>query len=170
MMDFYDILDRVVDLLQRRGRVSYRALQRQFDLDEAYLEDLKIEIIKSQRLAVDEAGEVLVWTGGPGSAPVPPTTQERPPLAYTPHHLAEKILTSRNALTGERKQVTVLFADLKDSTELIRGLDPVAHQKRRRNIGLQQVDLVQHFDNDAFILMHAEIVQHLHDIGLLRLG
>jgi hypothetical protein len=71
-MDFYDILDRVVDLLQRRGRVSYRALQRQFDLDEAYLEDLKIEIIKSQRRAVDEADEVLVWTGGPASAPYAP--------------------------------------------------------------------------------------------------
>ena len=43
------------------------------------------------------------------------------PLAYTPPYLAEKILTSRSALEGERKQVTVLFADLKDSTELIRG-------------------------------------------------
>ena len=42
---------------------------------------------------------------------------------YTPRHLAEKILASRSALEGERKQVTVLFADLKGSTELIRGLD-----------------------------------------------
>ena len=52
---------------------------------------------------------------------------ERPrqaPLAYTPAYLAEKILTSRSALEGERKQVTVLFADLKGSTELIRDLDP----------------------------------------------
>ena len=46
------------------------------------------------------------------------------PLAYTPPYLAEKILTSRSALEGERKQVTVLFADLKGSTELIRDLDP----------------------------------------------
>ena len=51
------------------------------------------------------------------------------PLAYTPPYLAEKILTSRSALEGERKQVTVLFADLKDSTELIRGLDPEAAQQ-----------------------------------------
>ena len=46
------------------------------------------------------------------------------PATYTPKHLAEKMLTSRAALEGERKQVTVLFADLKGSTELIAALDP----------------------------------------------
>ena len=46
------------------------------------------------------------------------------PEAYTPKHLAEKILTSRAALEGERKQVTVLFADLKGSLELLAGRDP----------------------------------------------
>ena len=50
------------------------------------------------------------------------------PLTYTPPHLTDKILAARPALAGERKQVTVLFADLKDSTELIRGLDPEAAQ------------------------------------------
>src|SRR5262245_46308363 len=48
----------------------------------------------------------------------------RPPEAYTPKHLAEKILTSRAALEGERKQVTVLFADLKGSMELLADRDP----------------------------------------------
>ena len=61
-MDFYQVVDQVVALLRHRGRVSYRALQRQFDLDDAYLEDLKAEIIVAQRLAVDEHGQVLVWT------------------------------------------------------------------------------------------------------------
>ena len=46
------------------------------------------------------------------------------PRSYTPKHLAEKILTSRSALEGERKQVTVLFADVKGSTELASELDP----------------------------------------------
>jgi class 3 adenylate cyclase/tetratricopeptide (TPR) repeat protein len=46
------------------------------------------------------------------------------PESYTPKHLAERILSSRVALEGERKHVTVLFADLKGSTELIQGLDP----------------------------------------------
>ena len=49
-MDFYDVLDRVVDLLRSRGRVSYRALKRQFGLDDAYLEDLKVELSKASGL------------------------------------------------------------------------------------------------------------------------
>ncbi len=48
----------------------------------------------------------------------------REPRSYTPKHLAEKILTSRSALEGERKQVTVLFADVKGSMELAEQVDP----------------------------------------------
>src|SRR5262249_23845474 len=67
------------------------------------------------------------WTGDPASlvaptAPAPVPAQA--PLTYTPEHLVDKILASRAVLEGERKQVTVLFADLKSSTELIEGLDP----------------------------------------------
>jgi class 3 adenylate cyclase/tetratricopeptide (TPR) repeat protein/ABC-type thiamine transport system ATPase subunit len=123
-MTFDEILTQVLDLLRREGRVSYRALKRRFDLDEDYLEDLKAEIIQAKKLAVDEDGAVLVWTGDTAIAPVLVSDQERAPLSYTPVYLAEKILTSRAALEGERKQVTVLFADLKGSTELIEGLDP----------------------------------------------
>jgi class 3 adenylate cyclase/tetratricopeptide (TPR) repeat protein len=61
--------------------------------------------------------------------PAPPAAPPPSPLRYTPGYLAEKILTSKTTLEGERKQVTVLFADLKDSTELIRGLDPEAAQQ-----------------------------------------
>ena len=67
-----------------RGRVSYRALKRRFDLDEDYLEDLKAEIIQAKKLAVDEDGAVLVWTGDSAIAPAPVSDQERPPHAYTP--------------------------------------------------------------------------------------
>jgi hypothetical protein len=52
-------------MLQRRGRLTYGALKRQFSLDDAYLEDLKAELIEGQRLAMDEDGRVLVWTGTP---------------------------------------------------------------------------------------------------------
>src|SRR5688572_2160305 len=48
-----------------------------------------------------------------------PAARFASPKAYTPKHLAEKILTSKTALGGERKQVTVLFADLKGSMELL---------------------------------------------------
>src|SRR2546426_2907478 len=127
-MDFYAMLDQVVALLRQRQRVTYRALKRQFQLDDAVLEDLTVELIKGQRLAADEDGEVLVWTGDGASASAPAAPAPAP-LTYTPSYLAEKILTSRSALEGERKQVTVLFADLKGSTELIRDLDPEAAQR-----------------------------------------
>jgi class 3 adenylate cyclase len=128
-MTFYEVLEQVVALLQRHGRLSYRALKRQFQLDDAYLEDLKAELVEVQRVAVDQDGTMLVWTGDASAAPppaAPAPAPERAPRAYTPAHLVEKILTSRAALEGERKQVTVLFADLKGSTELIAGLDPEA--------------------------------------------
>src|SRR6266704_1260183 len=54
----------------------------------------------------------------------PPPAQGSDPLAYTPRHLVEKILGSRAALEGERKHVTVLFADVKGSMELAEQLDP----------------------------------------------
>jgi hypothetical protein len=55
-----------------------------------------------------------------------PSTLQRfgSPASYTPKHLAERILTSKSALEGERKQVTVLFADLKGSMELLADRDP----------------------------------------------
>ncbi len=62
--------------------------------------------------------------GLPAGPPPPYALPTHTPLRYTPAYLAEKILTSKSALEGERKQVTVLFADLKGSTELIRDLDP----------------------------------------------
>jgi class 3 adenylate cyclase len=126
-MVFEEILAELLDVLQRERRVSYRALKRRFNLDDAYLEDLKVEIIQAKRLATDEEGAVLVWTGD--AAPAPAREQERVPLAYTPSHLVEKIRSTQTALEGERKQVTMLFADIKDSTELIRGLDPEAAQQ-----------------------------------------
>jgi class 3 adenylate cyclase len=119
-----ETLAQVFDLLQRQGRVSYRALKRRFDLDDEYIEDLKAEIIQAQRLAVDEDGAVLVWTGESATTTTPVSDTERSPLSYTPRHLAEKILTSRAALEGERKQVTVLFADIKGSMALLEDLDP----------------------------------------------
>ena len=135
-MDFYAVLDEIRALLQRRGRVTYRALKVQFHLDDEHLEALKGELIEAEQLAVDEQGKVLVWTGVPASelppASLPASGQERAPLSYTPPYLAEKILTSRSALEGERKQVTVLFADIKDSTELIKDLDPEAAQQLLR--------------------------------------
>ena len=62
-MTFDEILAQVIALLQRQGRVSYGALKRRYHLDDAYLEDLKDEIIHAQRIATDEDGRILFWTG-----------------------------------------------------------------------------------------------------------
>ena len=71
----------------------------------------------------DHCGTPLTGTT---TAATPPSLAPRPqtPQAYTPAYLAEKILTSKTALEGERKQVTVLFADLKGSMELLADRDP----------------------------------------------
>jgi class 3 adenylate cyclase/tetratricopeptide (TPR) repeat protein len=68
---------------------------------------------------------------GQCAAPLRPATAPSvpAPAAYTPRHLAEKILTSKAALEGERKQVTVLFADLKGSMELLADRDPEEARK-----------------------------------------
>ena len=81
-MDFYAVLDQVLALLRQRGRVSYRALKRQFDLDDAYLDDLKVEIIEVSQCAVDQDGTMLVWTGAAEAMPLP-TPLEPMPLSPT---------------------------------------------------------------------------------------
>src|SRR6059058_402815 len=128
MMDFYAVLDQAVDLLRQRGRVTYRALKIQFKLDDDQLEALKDELLYAHPPAADDAGRGLLWTEALEVTPAPVTApapaQDQAPLTYTPPHLAEKILTSRAALEGERKQVTVLFADLKGSMELLAERDP----------------------------------------------
>ena len=68
------------------------------------------------------------------------------PNAYTPKHLATKILTSKAALEGERKQVTVLFADLKGSMELVSGRDPEDARKLLDPVLEWMMDAVHHYE------------------------
>src|SRR5499433_1718865 len=137
-MTFDEMLAQVLELLQREGRVSYRALKLRFTMNDDYIEGIKDELIYAKKLAVDEENRVLVWTGDQATSPPPPVLStsepsvhaapdhEREPLSYTPKHLAEKILTSRSALEGERKQVTVLFCDLANSTPIAARIGPEA--------------------------------------------
>jgi class 3 adenylate cyclase/tetratricopeptide (TPR) repeat protein len=68
------------------------------------------------------------------------------PQSYTPAHLAEKILTSRSALEGERKQVTVLFADLKGSMELLADRDPEAARKLLDSVIERMMEAVHRYE------------------------
>ena len=127
-MTFEEMLDQALAMLQRRGRVTYRALKLQFRLDDDHLEALTEELLYAHPPLVEDDGRGLIWTGEtrptPTSGSPPAPDQERAPLSYTPAHLTEKILEARPSLEGERKQVTVLFADLKGSMEWLADRDP----------------------------------------------
>ena len=62
-MDYEVVLAQVLELLQREKRLSYRVLKRRLGVDDDELEDLKEDLIYAKKLAVDEEGRVLVWTG-----------------------------------------------------------------------------------------------------------
>ena len=86
-MTFDDILERALEMLRRRGRVSYRALQVQFQLDDDLLALLTDEIVEVHQLARDQKGKMLVWTGDPEtplSPAFPSSVQAPPPAAAAP--------------------------------------------------------------------------------------
>jgi class 3 adenylate cyclase len=123
-MEYDAVLAQVLDLLQREQRLSYRILKRRFTLDDNDLEDLKEDLIYAKKLAVDEDGRVLVWAGGTSSAPStaspvpPPTTSDVSPVQGEVSSIAHP------TPDAERRQLTVMFCDLVDSTALSRQLDP----------------------------------------------
>jgi predicted ATPase/class 3 adenylate cyclase len=139
-MKFSEVVAQTLAWLQRDGRVSYRALKREFALDDEFLEDLKAEIIDAKRLAVDENGNVLVWTGASpvssstfqvsSSQPLAPSTQH-PDTSNVPPLPQDSALRTQHSISpdprrdaGERRQLTVMFCDLVGSTALSTQLDP----------------------------------------------
>ena len=127
-MTFDDILAQILDLLQRDNRVSYRALKVRFQLDDDLLEAVKDELIYAKKLAVDEDNRVLVWTGnGVGTIGTPSQPPQSIP-APLPQDTAlvqptSPLGTSRTP-EAERRQLTVMFIDLVESTSLSSQLDP----------------------------------------------
>jgi class 3 adenylate cyclase len=148
-MTFEEILDQAIAMLQRRGRLTYGTLKRQFQLDDAALEDLKNELIEGQRLARDERGNVLVWTDRadvspltppPASADVHPTQGLPPPAA--PH-----------SADAERRQLTVMFCDLVDSTKLSSQLDPEEYRDVVRAYQKVSSEVITQFDGHVAQLL-----------------
>jgi len=124
---FDDILAQVITLLKRQGRVSYPALKIRFSLDDEYLEALKAELLYVHPVRDDE-GRGLVWTGATASVkevvaqPTQPTPQPAAQAQHSP--LVEPHPTAPPPPDAERRQLTVMFCDLVESTKLSSQLDP----------------------------------------------
>jgi hypothetical protein len=86
-MKFSELIGQVRTWLERDQQVSYRALKREFNLEDEAVEDLKAELIDAKRLAVDENGRVLVWVGDTPvpRAEVPPPPSTQPPVPKQLH-------------------------------------------------------------------------------------
>ena len=123
-MDYDAVLAQVLALLQQEQRVAYRVLKRRFQLDDETLEDLKDDLIYAKKLAVDEDGPCPGLDGWD----VQRTDAASPvPLPATPDVSPAQVEASPVALRtpdAERRQLTVLFCDLVDSTVLASQLDP----------------------------------------------
>jgi class 3 adenylate cyclase/predicted ATPase/energy-coupling factor transporter ATP-binding protein EcfA2 len=150
-MTFDEMLAQVLELLQREKRVSYRALKVRFQLDDDLLEAVKDELIYAKKLAVDEENRVLVWTGdmpsGQAVAPQhtpttqPPAAQEQPSsqvalLSPAPHAPPD----------AERRQLTVMFCDLVDSTRLSSQLDPEDYRNMVRAYQTACTEVIRRYD------------------------
>ena len=155
-MTFEEILDQAIAMLQRRGRLTYSTLQRQFQLDDAALAALKDELLYSQPHVVDDVGRGLVWAGATGTpsdltpSPVPPlsaessqgqTVQAVPPPG------------APRSADAERRQLTVMFIDIVESTALSSQLDP--EDLREVIQAYQQVcsDITKRFDGHVAQLL-----------------
>jgi class 3 adenylate cyclase/predicted ATPase len=149
-MSFLDTVARAKTYLREHGRVSLRGLKREFELDDATLEELVEELVDIQQIAARE-GKVLSWIATQAatslqSEPAAETTTE-PPFEPTPQ-----------ALEAERRQLTVLFCDLVDSTRLAAGMDAEDWREVVRGYQEAAAEVVERFDG--------HVAQYLGD-GLL---
>jgi hypothetical protein len=125
-MTFEEILDQAIAMLHRRGRLSYGTLKLQFHLDDDQLAVLKDELLYAQQVARDEDGRVLVWMGGAAAPPAPgPMVSQLPSVSQdaAPRAVAPGVIAPQTP-DAERRQLTVMFCDLVESTALATRLDP----------------------------------------------
>jgi class 3 adenylate cyclase/predicted ATPase len=180
---FHTMLSAVMWWLQHERRVTYRTLKYIFGLDDALLEEIREELALRQ-VAIDEEGKVLVWMGeappavqtaaapiqtpalpetvtatSPAPSELAPTTRE----SDTPHdEPAPSPEPIRSAPDAERRQLTVMFCDLADSTKLSQQLDPEDLREVIRAYQATSAAIIQRFDG--------YIAQHLGDGLLIYFG
>ena len=147
-MGFLEIVGRAKLHLREQGRVSLRALKREFDLDDEALEELVEELVDLQQVAARE-GQVLSWV-----------ERSRTPLPARRLSSAEP--EEEPADEGERRQLTVMFCDLVGSTRLAAGLDPEDWRELVRGYQKTAAAAVERFDG--------HVAQYLGDGILVYFG
>src|SRR5712691_5469312 len=148
-MHFEEILDQALAMLQRRRRVTYSTLRLQFQLDDEQLAALKDELLYSQPHVVDDAGRGLVWTGDTDTTPDLSPSAQLPVLTESPPGQtaqdAPAPVAPRSA-DAERRQLTVMFCDLVDSTRLSGQLDPEDYREVVRAYQATCTEVIQRYD------------------------
>ncbi len=138
-LTFEELLDQAAAMLQRRGRITYRALKLHFQLDEEQLGALQEELLYAHPHVRDDAGRGLIWTD-PTPAPSAEARGLSVPEPPAPHPASSGVArpsppanrsqpesvagTGPHETAGERRQLTVMFCDLVGSTILSTQLDP----------------------------------------------
>jgi predicted ATPase/class 3 adenylate cyclase len=138
-VDFDAILEQVLALVQRQGRVSYRAITRRFNVDDAYLADLREEILFAYPHIREEEGRGLVWTDPPT-----PTVGTLLPDVAAPQGASAS--GGWHPSDAERRQLTVMFCDLVGSTALSGQLDPEDLRDVVRAYQRICAEVIQRFD------------------------
>jgi class 3 adenylate cyclase/predicted ATPase len=130
-MEFLNALTLATALLYYKRRISCRALQRVFDLEDDAFEDLKLELVEVEGVAIEQEHGILVWAGAervdPDAIPFgppPAASLEAPRGDAAIIEIAEQRSGEPVASDAERRQLTVMFCDLAGSTALSTRLDP----------------------------------------------
>ena len=126
-MTFEELLNQAVVMLQRQGRVAYRAFKRQFDLNDAAFDDLKEALLYAHPEVLDDEGRGLIWFREGAVLPAPAFPSALPaPRSVLPEGPPRPAMRpgELSPADAERRQLTVMFCDLVDSTPLAGQLDP----------------------------------------------
>jgi hypothetical protein len=165
-MTFDEVLDQIRELLQQRGRMTYRSLKLRYQLDDELLAGVTDELISAERVAVDEDGKVLVWIGASlvaGSTLQDPraTSENQTPETRNEHPVSRPQPLDARPPEGERRQLTVMFIDLVGSTTLSQQLDPedyhgrvVAYQAACRQVIARYEGYIAQYLGDGVLVLH----------------
>src|SRR5215475_6425085 len=149
-MTFDDVLEQVVTLLKRQGRVSYGALKRRFNLDDAYLEDLKGELLYVHEAEVEADERGFTWTGATADlqGTISRSTQAEPQSVVEQAPTVQDISVAANPRPpeAERRQLTVIFCDLVESTKLSSQLDPEDYRDIVRTYQNVCTEVIQRYE------------------------